>query len=306
MDKQYQSNLDLNQIFLDEFCSGHLVVDIDRNIIFCNAYIDTLSQLTHAKIIGTPISHYFTKGSNIFLDTYVYPLLLKEAVLEESQISWVSHNNEVVPVVVNIKLAQDGRSFWSLYVCSNRDKLHTELIKTRDKLEAQTSDLYQLATTDPLTGLLNRRQLLAQATNIVHQMNRNSSVLAVLTLDVDFFKHVNDTYGHLAGDKVLVHLASELTGNRRANDLVARVGGEEFIIVLPDVNEENAFAVAEKIRLKVAQQVIDNISITLSIGVVLSSKNKQVDFGDLLLLSDNALLKSKRTGRNKTTVGKSP
>jgi len=305
MTYQHPSLFDLNTSFLDEFCSGHLVVNKQRIIVFCNAYIDTLSQVSHEELIGEQISHYFSKASNIFLDSYVYPLLLNDNAVKESQMSWLNQDGDVVPVVVNIKLAQDGMSFWSLFVCANRDKMHTELIRTKEKLEAQTKNLYQLATTDPLTGLFNRRELLAQATTIANQTYRNSSAYAVLTVDIDFFKHVNDTYGHQAGDKVLVNLAKQLTENRRANDLVARVGGEEFIIVLPDVNEENAFLIAEKIRLNVAQQMVDNISITLSIGLVVSAKHKRIDFADLLLLSDNALFESKKSGRNKTSIVKS-
>jgi diguanylate cyclase (GGDEF)-like protein len=304
MVNQYLSDSDINTSFLDEFCSGHLVVNVERKIIFCNTYIGTLSQVSPTELIGSSISDCFTKASNIFLDSYIYPLLLNDSVLEESQMSWLTPNGDVVPVIVNIKLAQDGLFFWSLYACANRDKLHTELVKTKERLEIQTKDLYVLATTDSLTGLLNRRQLLAQANNVAHQMNRSGSAYAVLTLDVDFFKQVNDTYGHQAGDKVLVNLANQLTENRRANDIVARVGGEEFIIVLPDVNDASAFAVAEEIRLKIAQQVVDTISITVSIGVMVSAKNKQVDLGELMVLSDNALLESKRTGRNKTTMGK--
>ncbi|MFQ3206165.1 MAG: diguanylate cyclase (GGDEF)-like protein [Glaciecola sp.] len=304
MANQYLSDSDINTSFLDEFCSGHLVVNVERKIIFCNTYIGTLSQVSPKELIGSPISDCFTKASNIFLDSYIYPLLLNDSVLEESQMSWSTPNGGVVPVIVNIKLAKDGLFFWSLYICANRDKLNTELIKMKETLEIQTKDLYVLATTDSLTGLLNRRQLLAQANSVAHQMNRSQSTYAVLALDVDFFKQVNDTYGHQAGDNVLVQLANQLTENRRANDLVARVGGEEFIILLPDINEVSAFEVAEGIRLKVAEQVVDTISITISIGVMVSAKNKQVDLGELMILSDNALLESKRTGRNKTTMGK--
>lgn len=302
-DFQYPVDHTLSHTFLNEFCSGHLVLDSQRKIVFCNEYVVSLSKTSQEALIGESISTFFTKASNIFLDTYVYPTLLHEKLVTESQMSWLSRNGDVVPVVLNIKLAQNGMSYWSLYTCTKRDKLHSELINTKEQLQAQSENLYELATTDPLTGLLNRRELLTQAENVASQMARNSSSYAVFTLDVDFFKKVNDTHGHQAGDKVLLQLTKVLLQERRANDLVARVGGEEFVIVLPDIDEKSAFLVAEKIRINVAEQEVDGISITLSIGGVVSAQGMELNFDDLLALSDNALLSAKKTGRNKTTMG---
>lgn len=302
-DFQHPIDHTLSHTFLNEFCSGHLVLDSQRKIVFCNEYVVSLSKTSQEALIGESISTFFTKASNIFLDTYVYPTLLHEKLVTESQMSWLSGDGEVVPVMINIKLGQNGMSYWSLFICAKRDKLHTELTNTKEELKAQSENLYELATTDPLTGLLNRRELLAQAENIASQMDRNSSFYAVLTLDVDFFKKVNDTHGHQAGDKVLIQLAKVLLQERRANDLVARVGGEEFVIVLPDVDEESAFLVAEKIRINVAEQEVDGISITMSIGGVVSEQGMELNFDNLLALSDNALLSAKKTGRNKTTMG---
>lgn len=293
----------LSHTFLNEFCSGHLVLDTQRKIVFCNEYIGSLSKIPQEALIGESIATFFTKASNIFLDTYVYPTLLHEKLVTETQMSWLSRDGEVVPVIINIKLGQNGMSYWSLYICAKRDKLHTELMNTKEELKTQSENLYELATTDPLTGLLNRRELLVQAENVANQMNRNSSSYGVLMLDVDFFKRVNDTHGHQAGDKVLLQLAKVFLKERRANDLVARVGGEEFVIVLPDVDEESAFRVAEKIRINAAEQEIDGVSITVSIGGVVSAKGRICAFDDLLVLSDKALLLSKKLGRNKTIMG---
>ncbi|MFQ3235943.1 MAG: diguanylate cyclase (GGDEF)-like protein [Paraglaciecola sp.] len=287
---------------LDNFCSGHLIVNQDRKIIFCNDYISTLSGLDNDKFVNACLSGCFTKASNIFIDSYIYPLLLKESVVKECQITWCDKNGQVIPVVVNIRLGQQDTSFWSIYECTNRDKLQSELITAKKKLEEQSKKLYLLATIDPLTGLLNRREMMAQVTKITSQVARNSSNFALLSIDVDFFKQVNDTYGHLAGDKVLKHLANILVEDRRAHDIVARVGGEEFILLLPDMNKENAFIFAEKLRKKIEKQSIDNINITVSIGLVISHKKVKVDFDFLLHLSDNALYNSKKEGRNRTTV----
>ena len=159
-----------------------------------------------------------------------------------------------------------------------------------------------LATTDPLTGLLNRRELLTQADKIIHQVARNSSTYALLSIDVDLFKCVNDTYGHQTGDKVLKHLANLFVEERRANDLVARTGGEEFVLLLPDIDKESAFLFAENLRKKVECQSIDNIDITVSIGLVVSQQDVKTEFNTLLKLSDKALYDAKHLGRNRTII----
>ena len=123
-----------------------------------------------------------------------------------------------------------------------------------------------------------------------------------MSIDVDFFKRVNDTYGHQAGDNVLINLAQIFTKERRVNDLVARIGGEEFVLVLPDVNQEDAFDLAEKLREAVEEKLIANVKITISIGLDVTQKNASVDLNTLLNASDNALYESKNSGRNKTSI----
>lgn len=288
------------QSWFDEFNSGHLILDKDRNIVFCNQYVEQLHHSQPSDMLHKPIANFLSKASIIFLDTYIYPMLLTEPIYSEGQMSWIDGAGVSIPIVVNIKLAENGSSLWSLYVCINRDKLHDELIQTRDKLVHQTKNLYALATTDSLTGLLNRRELLAQAQIITAHAKRNQSTYAVLALDVDHFKQVNDTYGHQIGDDVLVSLADSLTGNLRINDLVARVGGEEFLVVICDINVDDAFEIAEKIRLNIASCLLNDIAVTVSIGVGLSQANYSLT--DVWKHADIALYQAKNNGRNQTII----
>ena len=289
---------------MDNFCSGHIIVSSERKIISCNHYICDLTGESKDNIDNSSISTYFTKASNIFLDSYVYPILLNSSEIQECHMSWVGKKGEIIPVVVNIKLGEDGRSFWSIYTCVNRDKLYTELIKAKDQLEVQSKELFQLATTDPLTGLLNRRELGNQVRRLMKQLARGRSTVALLAIDVDHFKRVNDQYGHQTGDKVLKRLAEILFKDRRANDLAARTGGEEFFLVLSDVDKNNAFAIAEQLRENIATQSINDIKITVSIGLVVSPVDSNTDFDFLMKLADKAMYQSKNTGRNKTTIAK--
>ena len=287
---------------LNDFFSGHLIIGQKREIIFCNTYICDLCGLLATDLIDTSISTYLSKASNIFVNSYIYPLLINESIAEEIQLTWVDKNEKKIPVIANIKLGVNGFSYWSVYICTNRDKLQSEWLQVNEKLKIQSQELLLLATTDPLTGLLNRRELQSQGQKIIHQTDRTSSTLALMSIDVDFFKRVNDTYGHQTGDKVLIHLANVLTKNRRVNDLVARVGGEEFVLLLPNINYENAFDLAEKLRLMVEEESIVNVKVTISIGLVVTQKNAPLDLDILLHASDNALYKSKKAGRNRTSV----
>lgn len=287
---------------IDHFHSGHLIVNKDRKIIFCNAYICDLSDQLEKRMIDSNISQYMSKASNIFMDSYIFPLLINESIAQEIQITWVGKNGQRIAVVANIKLGLKGISYWSLYECANRDKLHSELLKANEKLEQQSQELFSLATTDPLTGLINRRELQAQVEKVIYQVSRNLSTFALLSIDVDFFKRVNDTYGHQAGDRVLINLANIFTTSLRAHDLIARVGGEEFVLLLQDIDEKNAFLLAEKLRRSVEASAIDDIKITVSIGLVVTRKNAVADLDILLKLSDNALYDAKKSGRNRTLI----
>jgi sigma-B regulation protein RsbQ len=285
---------------LNNFFSGLLIIGQEREVIFCNTYICDLCGLSERDLINTALSKHLSKAANIFVDSYIYPLLINESIAEEIQLTWVDQNEKRTPIIANIKLGLNGLSYWSIYVCTNRDKLQSEWLQVNEKLKIQSQELLLLATTDPLTGLLNRRELQSQGKKMIHQTDRASSTLALMSIDVDFFKRVNDTYGHQTGDEVLIQLAEILTKDRRVNDLVARIGGEEFVLMLPNINYENAFNLAEKLRGIVEKSIV-NVKVTISIGLVVTQKNSLIDLDILLHESDNALYKSKGAGRNKTT-----
>jgi sigma-B regulation protein RsbQ len=179
-------------------------------------------------------------------------------------------------------------------------------LEARSQLEKRAEELHQLATTDPLTGLLNRRELQNLAKRSISQAVRDGSDFAVLTFDIDDFKQVNDTYGHQVGDEVIQHIAKLLTKDRREHDLVARVGGEEFVILLPGINETSAFNLAETLRKKIESQPKDKLKVTVSIGLAISGSSSDNNLEKLLTLSDQALYESKNHGKNKTTLACNP
>ncbi|AZD71806.1 sensor domain-containing diguanylate cyclase [Pseudomonas chlororaphis] len=160
------------------------------------------------------------------------------------------------------------------------------------------------ATLDSLTGLHNRRGFDLLAAQAMHEARRESKPLTALLLDLDHFKRLNDTYGHLAGDQVLSGFARHLESCLRKSDIVCRWGGEEFIVLLKDTDSATALKIAEKIRQLIEQQRYayegKNMQLTVSIGVTTLQADDTLH--SLLSRADHAMYRAKQTGRNRTCV----
>ncbi|MEL6477217.1 MAG: PleD family two-component system response regulator [Pseudomonadota bacterium] len=173
-----------------------------------------------------------------------------------------------------------------------------------DHLRHSVEDSMAMALTDPLTGLFNRRYVNDRIQAMIDRHSSKGDGLAAMTLDLDHFKVVNDTWGHDVGDAVLKEFADRLRNNLRGGDLVARLGGEEFLVVMPDGPARNASRVADRLRSTIEETPFKiaglNIEITCSIGLALHKPGEGA--GDLLRRSDRALYQSKETGRNKVTL----
>jgi diguanylate cyclase (GGDEF)-like protein len=159
-------------------------------------------------------------------------------------------------------------------------------------------ELRQLAATDGLTGALNRAGFFESA----QQMYEQRQHLALLMVDVDHFKSINDQYGHAVGDSALRHLAVMLRQATRGTDLLGRVGGEEFVVVLPSSSMAKAASVAERIRSRVADSALEwgdrSIEMTISIGVATRQPNDHT-IDDIMVRADSALYRAKNSGRNR-------
>lgn len=161
----------------------------------------------------------------------------------------------------------------------------------------------EMAVTDALTGLYNRRYLETQLVQLIEQSVDRGKILSLLTLDIDFFKSVNDTYGHDAGDRVLQEVAGRIRASVRSADLACRTGGEEFVVVLPGADIAVAEKVGERIRKAIAAKPFmlgpgSHLTVTASLGVsALTSAQESVE--DLLKRADRALYRAKREGRNR-------
>lgn len=172
-----------------------------------------------------------------------------------------------------------------------------------EQLRQSVKTSIELAITDSLTGLYNRRYLESHLGHLIdHFINRGKS-LSILAIDVDFFKPINDTYGHDAGDKVLQELGARIRSNTRSIDLCCRTGGEEFVLVLPSTGLDPAEHIAERLRKSVASKPFligpqQSVPVTISIGLAgLDSVSDSLE--QLMKRADSALYAAKRQGRNR-------
>lgn len=185
-------------------------------------------------------------------------------------------------------------------------RVNTQIKRWRytERLRHNVQQSLELAVTDPLTGLFNRRYMENQGGILVDNASNRGKSLAVLTLDVDHFKSVNDTYGHAAGDRVLVELARRIKDQVRSVDMPCRIGGEEFLVVLPDTDIAEAYIIAERLREAVGHVTFDaceaapELPITVSIGVA-GFEDSTDSLEAMLKRADDALYKAKAEGRNR-------
>ena len=203
----------------------------------------------------------------------------------------------------------------------NDDSIKSCLLKSGDQLQIGSfilkyigsgnveavyhEEIYRMMITDGLTGIANRRKLDEALENEFLRAKRYGRPLSIAILDADHFKKVNDNHGHIVGDFVLKKLATLFQQNIRREELLGRYGGEEFVVVMPEVDSSGAFQLAEKLRKTVETTVFKSseteLPVTISVGVAtLGEENSVKDFLDT---ADQALYRSKEEGRNRVTIG---
>lgn len=167
---------------------------------------------------------------------------------------------------------------------------------------AQRQDLQQMATTDGLSGLMNRRAFDEILRNEIQSYDRRQEPIAVLLIDLDHFKVINDEFGHAMGDQVIRRVSKLLSANTRSADEVARYGGEEFVMLLRGMHLDQAESIAERLRRQVEDMtgLPEPVSVTVSIGI--AARHPEDSVASLLKRSDEALYASKRAGRNRVST----
>ena len=267
---------------------------------------DIVQELAPLNCVA-PIAGFFTfgeifhkHGKNNFLNISLTILGLSEK-LDQRVISTVQKNtvkNEEKNVFTN-------KHFIVLDALTNlSNTVIDELNNANKKLEEAQNKLTEQANHDYLTNLYNRRYFNEVAQGFLQVAKREGNNVSVLMLDIDKFKGINDSYGHLIGDEVIKVLSAILIDNTRAADIVSRFGGEEFAILLPSTDGRGAFAIAEKLRCVVENNTIRiekyNIKFTISIGISSINYHNDNHISEALNRADKALYEAKENGRNRT------
>ncbi len=177
--------------------------------------------------------------------------------------------------------------------------LQAELIAAREALRIQ-------ATHDPLTGIWNRAAILDLLARELERSKREETSMSIVIIDLDHFKQINDTYGHLAGDRVLRETTQRIRSSIRAYDAIGRYGGEEFLVIFPGCDASKALKQAERLRLCICKEQIQleegHISLTISLGVAVSTPTSRREVEALIQAADTALYQAKRDGRNRVAL----
>ena len=220
----------------------------------------------------------------------------------------------------DVRLKMDESDIEMLHLVQAYENIRRELIKSEiitqiyeheQKLKIQQAnkrneELETIAYKDPLTMLVNRRKFFELAENEFRRSKRYNLPMSLMMLDIDHFKKVNDTYGHAGGDVVLKTFADICREEVREIDIVARLGGEEFVILLPQTKVEGAFILAERLRKKVEARTVfseeKEIRITVSIGIASYNRSKDKSIEVLIRKADEALYLAKASGRNRVVV----
>lgn len=183
---------------------------------------------------------------------------------------------------------------------------------TLDELNASRQELHRLATIDALTGLMNRRAILGFLAKERDKAARKGHSVAVFMLDIDHFKSINDRYGHGIGDEVLVEVGRRIKQSVRPYEGLGRLGGEEFLVVLPEVDGDSASSIAERIRSRICERPVVgredlSLTVTASIGIAIMADpaSKTLSNDALIEVADRALYRAKAAGRNRIEMAKS-
>jgi diguanylate cyclase (GGDEF)-like protein len=229
------------------------------------------------------------------------------------------HNQEMYPdnfafgiplkmeksIIGVLNLNGNSRGFFNEHDLSFM-RLGAELIARAISNAIQYRTIQEIAVTDPLTNIYNRRFFFERLHNEWERSHRYNSKMTIIMTDLDFFKKINDTYGHECGDMVLVNSAKTLKKHLRKIDVVARYGGEEFILLLPEIPRKTAIMVAERIRKDIETTAYEwegkKVAVTISMGLADSSAAGLTKAEDIIRIADENLYKAKDTGRNKVVA----
>jgi len=327
----HKSDIARLQNYLNEFINRTSIhSNMDARVLYAEDSLSVAKLTIHIlESIGITIDHFtHAEQAAEAFQTADYDLLLTDILLA-GDMSGVGLVREIrntagdkshIPILA-MSAQDDSARKIELLNCGANDYvakpiLQEELIarvrnlitnkKLLDKLKAQQHLLRQLAMTDQLTELYNRHFLMELAPKHISEAYRHKHALSLIVIDLDNFKTINDTHGHSMGDTVLIHTAQLLKAACRKEDIAARFGGEEFVLILKHCDAESAYKKSELLRMKIFDLNPEGIAISASFGIAELPLDNTYKFDALFSAADHAVYEAKSNGRNCVVIGQVP
>ncbi|MFJ5717920.1 sensor domain-containing diguanylate cyclase [Neobacillus sp. NPDC093127] len=310
---------------------GFISIDHNGSIIEVNKTFLKWMGFKQENLVGKHFESLLTTGNKLIFHSYFYPNINLHGHVEELFINLRNQNGESVPYLMNARrFGQDGleiidcilvqmkkridyelelrttkKQMEEAYIEKNLafaklEQIYLEIEKKQIELMEINSGLVEISNTDKLTGIPNRRFFQEKLEEQIELYRKEQKAFSLLIIDIDHFKKVNDTYGHQIGDLVLAKLANILKTQARPEDIPARFGGEEFTIILPNTDVEEAIAIAQNIKQMVEiAEWQETGSLTISVGAATFTKKDTEE--SIMKNADHALYASKENGRNRST-----
>ncbi len=300
---------------IDQINVGVLVIDGNARVLLCNRFMEIHSGHSAENLLGHDLFACFPELPRRWFETKIRSVMLTRqsafSAWEQRPrlfhfanrrpltggVDWMYQNCDFLPLVDEATDAVEG-------VCVIIHDV-TDIAVYQRELQATKAHLAKLSVSDPLTGVANRRHLEDVLAIELKRSRRHDLALSVLMFDIDHFKRVNDTHGHLAGDEVICHVARIAAQSLRESDTLGRYGGEEFTLILPETGLAGAQAVAERLCRTIAETpaMVEGTPIhtTVSIGVA-EREPDETNHDGLLDRADAGLYRAKLNGRNQVAV----
>jgi diguanylate cyclase (GGDEF)-like protein/PAS domain S-box-containing protein len=316
---------------LNDAPCGFIAITHDGMMIEVNQTFQEWMGYERVELLHQHIELLMSKPNKMIFHSYFYPTINLNNHVEELFISLKHRNGTAVPFLLNgrkylvgetecidcilvpmkkridyeLELRSAKKQLEAAYLekeqaLAKLEQLHLEIEQKQDELLNINATLVELSVTDKLTGLKNRRFFQEQLEEQLAIFHETAKLFSLLILDIDHFKKVNDTFGHQVGDEVLAQLAQILNAQARQGDVVARFGGEEFVIILPETDVNASWTIAEQLRQTVEQAQWQTGRITISIGIATVTE-EDTDM-TILKKADQALYVSKENGRNRVST----
>jgi len=296
---------DFYKDIIDNLYDGVYFVDRNRTITYWNKGAERITGYTAEQVMGRAcrdnlLNHVTANGIELCQTNCPLAAVMEDGHPREAEVYVHHKNGHRVPIIVRATAMCDegGKIVGAIETFSN----NRNMINTRRQLR----EMHHIVHTDRLTGIGNRQLIEGRLRAVIAECAHTKSSAGLLFMDIDHFKLVNDTHGHLIGDKILNMVTATFNHSMRATDTIGRWGGEEFIAILNNIEDERTLRqIAEKVRMLVELSRLDldeqNLNVTISIGATILRPNDTPE--SIIDRADRLMYQSKKSGRNTITIG---